>query len=393
MKRELSIYLDLVRFLAAVLVVIYHSNTRLLVKDVLPLSGYGHSAVIVFFVLSGYVIAYVTQSKETTPRKYWISCSARIYSVTLAALALAFFLDPIGAAVSPEFYTERMAHDYWFVRLISSMLFVNEIWFVSIMSFSNVPYWSLNYEVWYYVIFAAATFLSGRKRLGVLAAIFLFLGPKILLLAPIWWLGVYLHRSAFFASLSERWGWILFVGSSVLIWQFLGVNVEGLLADWLKLQIGEHWYHQLTFSRYFLSDYLLGPLVFLNFAGFRIICGRFSVVLLNGEKLIRWLAGYTFSIYLFHQPLLLFYSALIDGDPNGYLFYTQVMVATVISTLLLGSVTEQRKAFFRRMATKAYDGVEQFWLSILRRFPRPPPDVANEASTASGEPPRERLDG
>ena len=72
MNRSFSVYLDLVRFSAACLVYLWHSNMRLLVHDILPASSYGHSAVIVFFVLSGFVIAYVTDTKENN----WVDYSA-----------------------------------------------------------------------------------------------------------------------------------------------------------------------------------------------------------------------------------------------------------------------------------------------------------------------------
>lgn len=42
MNKGFSIYLDLVRFLAACLVYIYHSNQRLLVEEILPASNFGH---------------------------------------------------------------------------------------------------------------------------------------------------------------------------------------------------------------------------------------------------------------------------------------------------------------------------------------------------------------
>jgi peptidoglycan/LPS O-acetylase OafA/YrhL len=62
------------------------------------------------------------------------------------------------------------------------------------MSFSNVPYWSLCYEFWYYVLFAVLTFTRGRKRLLWCCAVALLIGPKILLLAPVWATGVLLQR-------------------------------------------------------------------------------------------------------------------------------------------------------------------------------------------------------
>ncbi len=83
MNKPFSIYLDLVRFAAACLVYLWHSNQRMLVADSIPLSQYGHSAVIVFFVLSGFVIAYITDTKENTLPSYAASRISRIYSVAV----------------------------------------------------------------------------------------------------------------------------------------------------------------------------------------------------------------------------------------------------------------------------------------------------------------------
>jgi peptidoglycan/LPS O-acetylase OafA/YrhL len=59
------------------------------------LGGLGAEAVDVFFVLSGFVIGYATDSRERTPLTYAINRLARIYSVAIPALAATFILDGI----------------------------------------------------------------------------------------------------------------------------------------------------------------------------------------------------------------------------------------------------------------------------------------------------------
>ena len=152
MAPAFSIYLDLVRFVAACLVVVYHSNSRLIVEAPLPFSQYGHSAVIIFFVLSGYVIAFTTATKERNAKVYWASRLSRVLSLALPAVLLTPLLDLIGESLAPALYAGNTTHGLAWLRVMSSLLFLNEIWSVSIMSFSNIAYWSLNYEVWYYVL-------------------------------------------------------------------------------------------------------------------------------------------------------------------------------------------------------------------------------------------------
>ncbi|MCX7097120.1 MAG: acyltransferase [Methylococcales bacterium] len=353
MSREFSLYLDFARLAAAIVVVINHSNVRGIISEVLP--QWGHSAVMVFFVLSGYVIAYVTATKENTGRVYMVNRMARIYSVAPVAVLLTLLLDQTGQMISNDFYGVNTTHDHYLLRMLTSLFFINELWSVSITTYSNVPYWSLNYEVWYYLMFAAVFFLRGALRIGGLVLICALLGPKILLLAPIWWLGVYLYRSRFFASISVKAGWILFIGSIVGIIMFHYLGVETIGKDWLRTHVGEYLYEQLAYSKSFLSDYLLGVLVFLNFAGFRAISHQFTRILNPLAKVIRVLASYTFILYLAHQPLIWFFATLIDGDPTGLVFYFQVMLCVIVSVYLLGQITEQRKGFYRNISEYLVD--------------------------------------
>lgn len=367
MKKEFSLYLDLMRFAAAVLVVVNHSNHRGIINEVLP--QLGHSAVMVFFVLSGFVIAFVADTKETSPRDYAVSRLARIYSVAPIALVLTLVLDMAGQSMGLRFYESVAINDHLAFRMVTSLAFINELWGVSITSYTNVPYWSLNYEVWYYILFGVAIFMRGNARLYVLLLICLLLGPKVLLLAPIWWFGVYLYRSRFWAGLGVGAGWVMFAGSLILIVLFHQFEIRDLLKGWLKAQIGDSLYHQMAYSRSFLSDYLLGALVFLNFAGFRAISHQFSGVLLPAAKPIRFLAGYTFVLYLTHQPLIWFFATWIDGQPDTPVFYFQVIACVVVSVFLLGQVTEKRKGFYRSGAEWIVDraiGI-QGWASARMR--------------------------
>jgi hypothetical protein len=76
MHPGLSFYLDLIRFISALEVFLYH----------IGLARFGHEAVIVFFVLSGYVISYTAKNNDRTIGRYAISRFTRVYSVALPAL-------------------------------------------------------------------------------------------------------------------------------------------------------------------------------------------------------------------------------------------------------------------------------------------------------------------
>ena len=375
MSRAFSIYLDLLRFLAACLVVIYHSNSRLIVEKILPFSSYGHSAVIIFFVLSGYVIAYATDTKEQLARDYWASRLSRIWSLAVPAILLTPLLDVIGEVLAPALYAGNTTYGLAPLRILTSFLFLNEIWSVSIMSFSNIAYWSLNYEVWYYALFALYAF-GGRRRWLWIGLVALLLGPKILLLAPIWLLGVVLYHWQRPQHIPEWLGWICVGASLVLFGAYEHFQLMEAVGVYLKALLGAHWFSQLTFSRWFLTDYLLAVIVFLNFVGMRRVVFRVAPLLHAVEWPVRAAAAYTFSIYILHQPMIYFFAALIDLPATGYAKYAAVMTCVMLSVLLIGHQTEGKRFALRR------------WLSALadrglRRFGRPRPALASSPANPS----------
>ena len=64
MKPSVSAYLDILRILAALTVFMAHFSYDRFGNIFMVFRPYAHQAVIVFFVLSGYVIAYVVNEQE-----------------------------------------------------------------------------------------------------------------------------------------------------------------------------------------------------------------------------------------------------------------------------------------------------------------------------------------
>jgi peptidoglycan/LPS O-acetylase OafA/YrhL len=348
MRKEFSIYLDLIRFIASFMVVIYHSNTRALSKELIPFSNHGHAAVIVFFILSGYVISFVTATRENTPIAYWSSRLSRFYLLVIPVVLLTPVLDIVGEALGPQFYDGKTTHGLAWLRILTSLTYMNEIWNISIMSFSNVPFWSLCYEMWYYAMFAVVAFTRGRTRVVLLAACALIVGPKILLLAPIWVLGVVLHRWKALDRLPEPVSWMLFLGSIVSYVLFQEYEITEYGYALLGKLIGAHWAREFAFSRYFIMDYPLALIVAANFIGSRNISFRFGWLLVPLERPIRWIAALTFPLYIMHQPLMQFFSALINGNPNTPVFYLETMACTLLTVAVLGTYSERKRPAFKR---------------------------------------------
>lgn len=376
MSAEFSLYLDVVRVTAAFFVLWSHTNTKGLSEGIPPGTQFGHTAVIVFFVLSGYVIAYVTDSRRLSAKDYAVGRIARIYSVALPALILTLLLDLAGEAVNAQVYEGQTTHDFWWLRLITTTTLMNEFWGLSIQAFSNGPFWSIAYEGWYYILFGLYTFTRGPYRNVILVVGLLLCGPKIILLLPVWLMGVHLHRVQVWRRMSPRAGLVLFVTSVALFVGFHEASVDsrlrGVVADVVGAQFQ---FERMTFSAGFLGDYVLGSIVLLNFASFRAAAPAIGRALMFCAAPIRWISGYTLSLYLFHKPLMLFFIAILAGPPGDQGFLFEVVVLVIVAALALGLFTERRKDLCRDATVRLFDkgeallrqsGLSQWLGSVLR---------------------------
>ena len=345
MNRPFSVYLDLIRFTAAVLVYLWHSNQRFLTEAILPFSGYGHSAVIVFFVLSGFVIAFITDTKENSLATFVASRISRVFSVAIPALVATIALDSVGRQLYPAIY--QYPYDQFLIRTVGSLLMLNEVWLISITSFSNVPYWSIFYEWWYYVTFAMVTFLPRWYGLGLAALTMFAIGPKLILLAPVWWLGVLFYRWRQLESISMPASWIALAVSLVGLVLFHYLDMMSVAVGWLESLIGKEMTNELTFSKRVFADYMLGALVFVHFVAIRRISSVHGHLLLKIAKPVRFFADFTFTLYLLHQPLFLFWAAVVRGDPSDHWYWSEVTILTMLSVGIVGFFTETRRHILR----------------------------------------------
>jgi len=325
---------------------------------------FGHEAVMIFFVLSGFVIAYISQVKEDTPGLYFKSRFARLYSVAIPALFITLVLDYFGSRAAPELYVwpyyqaSEPVH-----RFLVNLLFVNQLWFENVRAFSNGPYWSLSYEFWYYVIFAAAFYYTGAKRFFFTAAACLIAGPKILLLFPIWLMGVacfHLSQKLHISLLPALLLTVMPLAAYIVYWK-LGYHKD--LIDLPAQLWGWDFYNvKLRHSRQFFNDYVLGAAVATHLLGIIALSRYFSFPAFL-EKPIRYFAGMTFAVYLMHYPFLYFFGSYLDRGPA-------IALATFVSIVLLAPLTEGKKREWAALIDKVADWGTQTlaWLALkLRR--------------------------
>ncbi len=342
----LSIYLDLVRVLAATIVMLAHAQVSGLIDLRLGLLELAPVAVIVFFVLSGFIIESTTD-RDAGLRRYLVNRAARIYSVVLPAMVLSYTLA-LGYAWSQgagEAQTFIAKWGQWW-RLAATLTFQSEDWFQGIGVPWNGPFWSLNYEVFYYVLYAAIRFLSGRIRVAATLVIAAVGGPNILLLLPCWWAGVWLARRPGLEYPSARIArWMLWLSPALLL-AFVLLTIPGRVFYYARQVLPG--IGVLDHSKTFVTDYVVAALVVSGFVAARQLRFGPESFLVRCGRPITWAAGYTFSIYLLHRPFQHLAAQFYQFLPGDVARSAALQGLVLAAILAIGSLTERRTHAWRR---------------------------------------------
>jgi len=353
--RNASVLLDIIRFSAALVVANIHITRFSPAWHPLPESA-GNMAVCVFFVLSGFVIRFITTARVTTARDYWIDRASRIYSVTIPALILTVIFEGIAVSVHPAaFY--HFADPYRWIdvprQLLASMTFTTGLWGYGMPPLSNAPFWSLTFEVIYYILYGVIHYTKTARWLLV-PLILLISGPSIALLFPVWLFGVLLY---------DVYRWLhgqraavpiagIILAASAIILAALRHPILHLIAVTSVRQrqlVQEQIVNALPFKDQILN---LGPVAWLDrlSPSFYLVGGLLSVVLLftmtvldrhipalpkTAASRIRFVADSTFTLYLLHRPFFVLVYSLMGRSPNGKVIPVLLLVIiTVISVAL-----------------------------------------------------------
>ena len=340
-----SDHLNVIRGLAAVFVVCFHLRGTFFI-DRTPGSGaalwlfyflmsLGNEAVMVFFVLSGFLIganvlrAVFDQRWEWLP--YLVSRSTRLYIVLVPALGLGALWDFSGITLTGPagIYGGLIPNASISSSVLPSLrwpVFLGNLLFLQTIVVgtfgSNGPLWSLSNEFWYYIMFPlGALALSpssngGRRWICILALplIALFVGYSIARLFSVWLLGVGINLLPKLKTPNVR----------VLLVPVLGLLFIVLALSYLHLGI---MHHALISS--LCVGFAAGLLIYL---------------LLHSEepsaagiyaRLGKTVAGFSYTLYLVHLPLMVFIKAAVLPQSRWSVDFPALMAGCVILAVLL----------------------------------------------------------
>ena len=358
MQQGESVYLDLIRFCAAVLVVLTH----LIQFDMLPQSlgafapDLGREAVIVFFVLSGYVIAFAADTKYPSAESYLVSRASRLYSVAIPILLLALCLDSIGIYLLNGSYTHLYQYEKFYFYVPFHLLFLGEVWTLAERPFTADPYWSLSFEAWYYVWFASLFYFAGWRRVTLFVAVALIVGYQHWILFPIWLSGVWLYRVRHGMQVSVL---VARMGMAVSVLAVLFLEYSGL-DKWLW-QLGRDSWPFPDLPQGSTDQYMLDYVVCICTVVHLFCASRAKLSFSRGvAQIIRRIASYTFTLYLIHTVVMSSWQNNFVYNNTNYLHFCFIIVLITTATLVVGELTERRRDHSKRALVWGLNAFKSF---------------------------------
>jgi len=336
--------IEALRGFAAVYVVLHHTlsaNLSILGIDFSLLFSFGQEAVILFFVLSGFVIQYTfNYSSDKSFKRFFQKRFLRIY-IPLAIVFIAHYtILSIEAGATPTF-------EFW--TLVGNFLMLQDI---SILKpnvicnpfLGNSPLWSLSYEWWFYMLFFLFIKFFKKKAsiiaytVGTIATLTYFVYPffvnRIFLYFVIFWIGADIaklhiqHKELTIKAMKWPIAFLTFITILFLLnlkWENIGdqfgispfVEFRHFLFAFVFILLAIVWKH-------------------LNWVGFKNTIGLFEIF-----------APISFGIYISHWFLISeaqYLQQVIANEYVVYFFYT--LICIIFSYLLERIIYVRIKRWF-----------------------------------------------
>lgn len=307
---------------------------------------YGHQAVVVFFVLSGYLIGRTVLravwAGKWSAKHYAFHRMIRLELVLLPSLLLCWMWDFTGIQIfrpSPTYMGTggSMVLLENVSQLLNFRIFAGNAAFLQTLLVpcfgSDQPLWSLANEFWYYVLFpcmvvALTKGFSWKRRVfsaAIMIVVSLFIGKWMLGGFLIWLLGVGLIFLPRPNGLRIRHHWLF------LVITFLLVIIQLVLT-----------FDPRNIERGINTDYVLGVVVAI-----------FVYALLHHPQSVgrlysgiaKQIAGFSYTLYLTHMPILVFFSAWMKHRSlptmKGSLLPLAILCVTIAYAYVIAMIFER----------------------------------------------------
>jgi peptidoglycan/LPS O-acetylase OafA/YrhL len=308
----------------------------------LSIFRYGHEAVLLFFVLSGFVIhlryARNLAANPDAGFDWWpflVRRIRRIYPPFLFILLLTFILDRVGMQMGWSIYQQQTPNEilnnnvhpnHGWINLFGNLLFWQNgqvtVWG------SNGPLWSLKYEWWFYMLYPILFWVTRKSVYGAL-----------LLVLALFATGHFLGATSSFFLFS--------VFGYLLSW-WLGALLADIYAGRFRLKFS--WLAPFSLLIPFLlykgaaigNELLRDTCWALGFTALIAACFWLQEigVYFRFLKRLKWLSECSYTLYIIHFPIFVFMNGMIlsaNGNrmPRSLIWvFAGIAIVLVLSWLL-----------------------------------------------------------
>ncbi len=357
-----SFYLECLRIFAAFYVFIYHvgserihnipylSNEKFVSYLHLNYST-AHFFVMIFFVLSGYLISMSASKPGMSFRVFITNRLGRLYSVLIPSLLFSFLL-----AYFFKFSSYDIGRDIENLYLpvqrgLLNLFFLGQAYTLCSVPPFNGAFWSVEYEFIYYLFFGVFVTIRSWWKYLILMILLFISWIKILLLFPIWLMGSFLYFIEKKCKLKLSLSIVLFAISLATLLYYLS-NSSSM--PFQKDTSDNHLFsYHLFLSWNFRADYLFALVVFINMYSLFQISDAINKKIVNASWFqsmydkLNIVGNCTYTLYLFHTPLLFFYATILPYNRFNNFHVLGVIFLVVITVYFIARVTEWKVVFWR----------------------------------------------
>lgn len=340
-----SLGLDLIRAIASQMVVIGHGISFFGIFKMLHAPHFPwmqNIAVVIFFILSGFVITYSAIIKSRgdsyTFFDFFADRASRIFSAYLVAIFFILAVDGLSIYVNsdayaytkafnmPTFlYNVAMLQDYPLKHFIDMPV-------IDATSFGSARIlWTISIEWWIYMFFGVMFFCMHKNEKASIPKVALFI-PSYIVVA--WYL--YDSRGG---NLSIFWacGMICFI-----FYEKYRNNVTGLFANILVLLSSLSTCISIQYTIVNAYNLLFAISLAISIVSFINATNYFAISKI--EKVVEFTAAYSFTLYLVHYSIMDFMARNLSFK-NGYAAFICAFLISNAVALVISKFSERTFRF------------------------------------------------
>lgn len=297
---------------------------------------FGQEAVILFFLMSGFVIELSWLRKKTSFQGFFIKRFLRIYPLFLLSILLVVaYKIIIGLPID-------------ITTLLGNLFMLQDMESLKpgtiVATFGNSALWSLSYEWWFYLLFVPISSFKNKNTVAItivaVSALLYYIYPiqiiRWLMYFGIWWSGVMLADYLILQQLNFKNSILKIIGPLLFLPLFLLI----IKASTLKFDsIG---IYPILEIRHFLS-----AIFFIIIA---VIWKKFNWYGYNYIDFFERIAPFSYGVYVLHLPLILIFESLISKHiENSLIKFVVIGLLVLFCTYVLETKIQKRfLCFFKK---------------------------------------------